>query len=483
MKEKIPISKTEYEILMKIAEKNFKEGTIEEAEQILGVSKSTLESIFRLLADKDLVRINEIIEDIPVLTEKGEEALVEGLPEEQLITLIESGEKELAKVKSKLGKIAGIAIGQAIKKGYIKIIDNKVELITPPEKVREDIQKIKLYLKRVKEGKIKHVDKTLLKRGLIKLEKTRHLKITLVDEPQKILENVQIEVSALTRDLIKTGKWRTVSLKTYDITAQPPRILPARKHFLMEFIEMLRDILKEMGFKEVEGPIIEYELYNFDLLFQPQDHPAREIHDTLWIQNGVKELNLPEELEKKIAEIHKRGWNYEWSRKITERLVLRSQTTAVSARILVSKPKPPLRVFTLGRVYRSDVVDATHLPEFHQLDGLDGDYNYTFRDLLGVLQEISERLGFQIKFKPGYFPFTEPSVEGYVRLPNGRWLELFGAGLMRPEVLEMAGIDYPVGAWGFGVERLAAAYYGIPDIRILYTKDVTTIRSMKLKLL
>jgi len=106
---------------------------------------------------------------------------------------------------------------------------------------------------------------------------------------------------------------------------------------------------------------------------------------------------------------------------------------------------------------------------------------YTFRDLIGLLQEVANRLGLRLKLKPAYFPFTEPSVEGYVRLPNGKWLELFGAGMFRPEVLEAAGVDYPVGAWGFGVERLAAAFYGIQDIRDLYTREVDRIRSFPLK--
>nr|MEB3859775.1 phenylalanyl-tRNA synthetase subunit alpha [Desulfurococcales archaeon] len=143
--------------------------------------------------------------------------------------------------------------------------------------------------------------------------------------------------------------------------------------------------------------------------------------------------------------------------------------------------EPPVRAFTVDRVFRYDPVGPTRLPEFHQLDGIEGDYGYSFRDLLGTLASIAERLGLKVKFKPAYFPFTEPSVEGYVRFPGGRWVELFGAGIFRPEVTRALGIDYTVGAWGMGVERLALAFYGLTDIRSLYTQDVDFIRSFHVR--
>ncbi len=481
MKKGFKVSRSEYELLKKLARIGIEEADMNELVRELGVNKSTLESLLRLLAEKGVIGIEETEETSYSLTNKGEEALSQGLPEEQLIDLVLSGTSSLEEIRSKLGDIAGIAIGQALKKKYIAIKDGKIVLQVDPDQAKKEIKDLKMILEKISEG-IKEVPKDLLKRGLVKKTRIKKERVKILVPLDEVLDNVVVEVSALSRDLIRSGEWRHVALKKYDITALPPREYPARKHYLSEFIEMLRDILKEMGFKEVEGPIIELELFNFDLLFQPQDHPAREIHDTLWIKDGQIREVIPEELLDRVSRIHSTGWRYEWSSDIARRLVLRSQTTAVSARILVSKPNPPLRVFTLGRVYRSDVVDATHLPEFHQLDGLDGDNVYTFRDLLGVLKEISERLGFEIKFKPGYFPFTEPSVEGYVRLPNGKWLELFGAGMMRPEVLEMAGIDYPVGAWGFGVERLAAAYYGLTDIRHLYTKDLRRIQLSRIKL-
>ena len=320
----------------------------------------------------------------------------------------------------------------------------------------------------------------LLKRRLVERRVLEETVIRVPTEPRSLLEMVVPEASALTHEMLRDGSWRGVRFREYDVTAEPPRVLPARLHFLAVFIEELRDIMKEMGFREVRGPLVEVELFNFDMLFQAQDHPAREVHDTL--RPDLREAPLPGDVSgilKRVAAVHGRGWGYRWDERVALRPVMRSQTTSVSVRVLAGlagvEPGKPLRVFTIGRVFRRDAADATHLPEFHQLDGIEGWDGYTFRDLLGTLREIAERLGLEVRFKPAYFPFTEPSVEGYVRLPDGRWLELFGAGLFRPEVREMAGVDFPVGAWGMGVERLAAARYGIRDIRELYTVRVEDI--------
>ena len=137
---------------------------------------------------------------------------------------------------------------------------------------------------------------------------------------------------------------------------------------------------------------------------------------------------------------------------------------------------PPFRVYTIGRVYRVEKVDPRHLPEFHQLDGIMGAYDVTFRDLMGILAEILERLGIKdFKFKPAYFPFTEPSTEVMVRLGD-QWLEVLGAGMFRPEMLAVLGIDYNVAAWGMGIERLAMALYGLRDIRELYSHDIRCLQ-------
>ena len=478
-KTKVPVSKGEYELLLRLARAGIVGASVEEASNATGLPKSTLESLIALLADKGLARVFETVERRVELTDRGRRALEEGLPEEKLVKLLieRGGRASVEEVKKALGGEAGVAIGIAVRSGLARVSKGVVELAAPPSDALRRASRLREILERVERGAVEEVPGDLIKRGLARVVVSKKKSFKLVAPPGELIENVAVEASRLTHEMLRTGSWRMYTLRRYNVEAEPPRVYPAVTHYLSDFIEMLRDIMKEMGFREVTGPMVELELYNFDLLFQPQDHPAREIHDTLRIAQGYSVDDRPEpSLLERVARVHGKGWGYKWRQEQALRLVLRSQTTAVSARVLVGRPGAPLRVFTVGRVFRSDVVDATHLPEFHQLDGLDGDYGYTFRDLLGVLKEISARLGLEVKFKPAYFPFTEPSVEGYVRLPGGRWLELFGAGMMRPEVLEMAGVDYPVGAWGFGVERLAAVYYGFSDIRTLYTRRLDVLR-------
>ena len=484
-KEEYPLSRGEYNLVKKLANAGVEKGYVEEVSQKHGIEEAQLHSLLLLLQEKGLVKVRREEESIYVTTSKGLQALREGLPEEKLVRLLEKsgGSLVVGKVKEELGPEAGIAIGQARRKGYINIEKGRVILARDPQEILREISELKKALQLASEGGLREAPKELVERGLVTREIIRRTWFEFTTPPRAILDNAVVEVARLSHKLLVSGEWRRVRLKKYDVRAEPPEIYPARKHFLGEFIEMLKDIMKELGFVEVRGPIVDIELFNFDILFQAQDHPAREIHDTLRVKEP-KRVPLDEysSLVERVARVHEKGWGYKWNPEIAARVLLRSQTTAVSARVLARRPEPPIRFFTLGRVYRSDVVDSTHLPEFHQLDGIMGWPGYTFRDLIGILREVAGRLGLELRLKPGYFPFTEPSVEGYVRLPNGKWLELFGAGLFRPEVLEAVGVDYPVGAWGFGVERLAAAFYGVNDIRDLYTRDVEKLRRLPVKI-
>ena len=480
----VVVSEGELRLLRRMAEAGISSGTIEEIAEKTGLPVSSVASLIELLRSKDLADVAEEVQEKLELTEKGREALKHGLPEENFVKALVEGETSVSELSRKVPGTK-VAVGILRRKGYLEIDKGKAKLKVPVERVLAEVSNLRNVLESVDRGEVPRDKDSLaeaLRRGLVHRVRLSRRVVKLTDKLEDILGRVRVEVGALTSDHLRSGEWRYLSLRRYDISAPPGKPRMARRHPLMEFIDMLRDIMKELGFTEASGPMVEMELYNFDLLFQPQDHPAREIHDTLAVKRPSRgSLKGLEDLVSRVSEVHGRGWRYRWSPEKAARLVLRSQTTSVSARVIASQPRPPLRVFTIGRVFRSDVVDATHLPEFHQLDGIMGDYDVTFRDLLGLLSEIAGRLGMRIKFKPGYFPFTEPSVEGYVRLPNGKWLELFGAGMFRPEVLEMAGIDYPVAAWGFGIERLAQNYYGLPDIRMLYSRDVDFVSGMRVR--
>jgi phenylalanyl-tRNA synthetase alpha chain len=240
-----------------------------------------------------------------------------------------------------------------------------------------------------------------------------------------------------------------------------------------------------MGFKEFNYNFILQEFWNFDILFQAQDHPSREIHDTFWLDYSSDTiLDASPDLVEKVKRIHEkggsrniRGWGGEWRESVARRYILRTQMTSATIRALSTRPSIPFRIFSIGKVYRPDQVDYKRLPEFTQLDGIISESGFTFKDLLSVLKDFFTRLGFEkVKFKPAYFPFTEPSVEGYVYMEERGWVEVFGAGLFRPEILEVLGYTENVGAWGMGLERLAMKLIGVEDIRLFYSREIDVLR-------
>lgn len=485
--ERIPVSESEYRILKLMAEHGVEPGreyTSEELASLLGVDRSGLEAILRLLASKGLVVLKEQIVEEYALTDEAKRYLGEGFPEEKLVKLLveAGGELSVEDIRSRLGDQASIALANASKKGWIRIQGGKVVLVIDPARAVPEERGI--LEKVLAGGKLSSKEVKILKRR--KLIDVYRKRVTLFSLPRSaldILNSVVIEVGALTRELIESGKWRSVKLREYDVTASPPRRLPGRLNFFAQFIEHIRDVMKELGFTEVEASPVELEFWNYDVLFQPQFHPARMPTDTFYLRSPSEGL-LPTGLVDSVRRAHEEGiagstgWRYRWDPRRAARLILRSHTTAVSARILSVRPSPPFRYFSLGRVYRVENIDPKHLPEFHQVDGIASEDGVNLRWLIGMLSEFLERLGFrEYKFRPAYFPFTEPSVEGYVRI-RGAWLEILGAGLFRPEMLAALGIDYPVAAWGMGIERLAMALYGLDDIRQLYSTDVRFLASM-----
>ncbi|GBD28860.1 Phenylalanine--tRNA ligase alpha subunit [bacterium HR31] len=228
-----------------------------------------------------------------------------------------------------------------------------------------------------------------------------------------------------------------------DVTLPGRRPLVGREHVLGRMMEEIRDIFRSMGFEVVEGPELETEEFNFRRLNIPDDHPARDAQDSFYVDDEH---------------------------------LLRTQCTAVDVRVMPRRT-PPIRVVTVGRCYRRDVVDSTHMPVFHQVDGFMVGEGIRFSDLKGVLAEFARQLWgpqTRVRFQPSYFPFTEPSAEIAVSF-RGRWLEIGGCGMFHPRVLEMAGIDperYTAFAFGCGVDRPAMVRYGIDDIRLFWENDV-----------
>ncbi len=239
----------------------------------------------------------------------------------------------------------------------------------------------------------------------------------------------------------------------------------------------------------MRGPPVETEFWNFDALFQAQDHSSREWSDVYTIKEPTHgKLPKDKELVKNVQKVHEtgepvgsRGWRYEWSSKKASRLILRPQGTAVSARTLYGL-KIPSKYFSIARCYRPDSVDATHLSEFNQAEGIVCDPSITFRDLLGILKTFAVEVAnaTEVKFKPDYYPFTSPSVELSALHPELGYIEFGGAGIFRPEVTAPFGIKDPVIAWGLGIDRLFMVRRGINDIRELFTQKLDWLRTVTL---
>jgi phenylalanyl-tRNA synthetase alpha chain len=320
---------------------------------------------------------------------------------------------------------------------------------------------------------------------------TRYLEIT--DRGRKALDGSESEgesIGPITHRMLREGTWKGSSFRSYKMDIPPARMHSGRLHPYMRYLDVVRRKFVAMGFSEMTGPLVESEFWNNDALFMPQFHPARQIHDAYYVEEGVSSPEPDPEVVSRVAEVHEnggdtgsRGWVYGFDERRTLRAVMRSQGTSLSARCLASGPQIPGKYFALARCFRYDQVDATHLPDFFQIEGIVLGEGINLRHLLGLLKMFAEEVAGaeDYRFLPGYFPFTEPSVELHVKHPQLGWIEGGGAGLFRPEVCLPLGIEVPVIAWGLGLDRLAMLAMGLSDIRDLVTADLSVLRKIAIR--
>ena len=278
----------------------------------------------------------------------------------------------------------------------------------------------------------------------------------MVNEVRALIEERLEETKTA---LARKAREEQMKREVIDVTLPAKKANTGHKHPNTIALEEVERIFVGMGYEVVEGPEVEYDLYNFEKLNIPKGHPARDEQDTFYINDSI---------------------------------LLRSQTSPVQARVM-EKQKPPIRMIAPGRVFRSDEVDATHSPSFHQIEGLVIDKHITFADLKGTLAEFARELfgeDTKVKFRPHHFPFTEPSAEVDVscfkcggkgcRFCKGSgWIEILGCGMVHPHVLEMCGIDpeeYTGFAFGVGLERIALLKNEIDDMRLLYENDIRFLK-------
>jgi phenylalanyl-tRNA synthetase alpha chain len=316
----------------------------------------------------------------------------------------------------------------------------------------------------------------------ITIKEQKETRVSITEAGRALLpaiENEKAQERRLTTELITSGKWKEVEFSALDVEAPAPAVYPGRSHPLVDIIEEVKEIFVGLGFSEIDGPIVQSGFWNFDALYTPQDHPAREMQDTFYVSGERQAIPASKDQITKVSGVHKHGWGG-WKPEEAERVVLRTHTTPVTLQHLAKLKPEVARFFSVGRVFRNEKVSYKHLVEFHQVEGVATAPKASLRDLMGLQKEFYARMGIKkVKFWPTFFPYTEPSLQSMVyndRLE--KWVELFGMGMFRPEVTKPLGIKNPVLAWGGGLERIAMLRFGLDDVRDLYTNRVSWLRSV-----
>ncbi len=413
------------------------------------------------------------------LTQEGREYLKKGLPEKQLLDILNKQPLKSMPFDEAKKSVDNfyIALQWALKNKWAKSFGKDLVLGAYPKEIPEQVALQKI-----------DNDEDVDKESLEKLIQRKLVRKIVTSEADKLVGK---EVTNLTPQLLKSGLWKQVEFKKYDVEVPVSKVYPGKLHPYRQVIEELREKFLGLGFIELPSPLVELSFWNFDALFMPQDHPARGLHDFFPTKVPVYGKILDKDLWGRVEETHKngwitgsKGWGGNWNVKTAQRLLARSHDTGISARTVAQLKREdlPYKMFFIPHVFRPDVIDAKHLIEFDQCGGIVAGEGLHFRHLLGYLKEIALTVtgAEKVKFKSSYFPFTEPSVEGYAYHPKIGWFEFGGAGMFRPEVTLPLGIESPVLAWGLGLGRLAMIRLNVDDIRYLQTDNLKWLREKEM---
>jgi phenylalanyl-tRNA synthetase alpha chain len=424
-----------------------------------GLDQSMVNRAALELEEEGLIELGEDEELEYVLTEKGLEVKEKGSPEYRLVQRVSEDSVEISELED-IPK--DIAIGKARERGWIEIKEGEVYITSEGEEVDEDPVKKKLEDEDFTD---EHED-----RGLAEPDSSTERRLSLTEDGEGLnLEDVELDFNVEARTATpRTGK----------------------KHYYKNILQYARQTWIELGFQEMEGDYVVPSFLNFDALYTPQDHPARELHDTFFVENPeTSDLSEYGDKVEHVKETHENGWSTgsrgyggDWSREEAERNVVRTHTTAISAQQLhkidINEEELPKKFFIVGRNFRNETVDRTHLAEFYQTDGIVVGKDLNFANLKGYISKFFEKMGYD-KFRliPSYYPYTEMSVEVQVwDEEDEEWLGMGGAGMFRPEVVKpMLGFEAKVLAWGLGIPRIAFMAAGLSDIRELYRNDIKII--------
>lgn len=502
----------EVKVLLKYSEND--ELTSEKLMKELNYKEGHANQAFSWLSGKNLLKeIGRIPMTFFEMTETGRNLKDSGTIEERAVKFVKNnGAKTLPEIAAGLGveqKDIGSAFGPLSKEGVFKMnAEKKVEYTGVRLPARISITSALLEKASKAENCI--LDNASLSKEEQTVIATLAKKRGASDSPFKIIERETVvfkllpnakdvaetlrktgvtgnEIGEVTPKMLSSGEWKNGVFRGYNIAVPPARVIPGRTNPYVQFLESVKDKLCSLGFQEFDGPLVETEFWNGDALFMPQFHAARDIHDVYRIKNPTHAKSIEEPYLTNIANVHKdggnsgsRGWNYEFDNEFTRRLILRSQGTVLSAHQL-HKAEIPGKYFGIARCFRYDKVDATHLSDFYQTEGIVLGKDVNLKTLLGFLEMFAKEIAgaTEVKYVPGYFPFTEPSIEVHIKHPVLGWFELGGSGIFRPEVTKAMGVDCPVLAWGIGIDRMALMALGLNDLRELFCEDIERVRQRR----
>ncbi|UYV66993.1 FARSA [Cordylochernes scorpioides] len=470
------------EKVLKLIEENGKLSSLEIANKLKVDHQKIIGAIKSIEACGNVIKTQQESEKHWHLTDEGKKVAEEGSHEAVVFNGIPS-EGIAQKVLMKNIPNAKVGFSKAMSFGWISIdksgpngprVMRKVESIE--DKVQLSLQQIKnLQIDQVPESQKQELKKRKLLQEVI-------VKCSVVEKGSDFTTQIIKEETDLNSALLASGEWKDTKFKKYNFNALGAPVASGHYHPLLKVRSEFKNIFIKLGFTEMPtSNYVESSFWNFDALFQPQAHPARDLQDTFFVSDPKNSQSFPEDYLQKVKDVHSKGGygseghHCDWKREEAQKNVLRTHTTAVSARMLYAlaqnKPFKPIKYFSIDRVFRNETLDATHLAEFHQIEGIMAGRGLKLAHLMEILRVFFNSLGMtQLKFKPAYNPYTEPSMEvfGYHSGLN-KWVEVGNSGMFRPEMLLPMGLpeDVTVIAWGLSLERPTMIKYGLNNIREL----------------
>ncbi|MEK6817079.1 MAG: phenylalanine--tRNA ligase subunit alpha [Nanoarchaeota archaeon] len=462
------------------------------------VGKSGMQEIevmraLQWLENKGALKINLSVQEMVKLDTNGENYRKHGLPEIRLLKELSSGEKcvdDLSLPKEEvsisigaLKKKAAIDVAKRNDRLFLSITQNGKNLLEKESLEEKLLKHLPIELSHMSPEQKFAFDNLKSRKNIVRLEVVKLRTITLT-ALGKELSKEKIKdadfVDTLTPELLKSGEWKGKTIRPYDIKINVPKISSGRRHPYNESLNLIRKVFLEMGFQEMTGPWVETAFWCMDSMWIPQDHPARDVQDTFFLD---RKGDLPDaKIVSRVKAAHENGLNTgstghtkKWEPEIARELLLRTHSTATTFRYFFEhKLNHDCKYFYIANNFRNEAVDATHLTEFGQAEGFIMGDNLSLADLMGFIKEFYAKLGItKIRFKPTFNPYTEPSMEAhYYNEKLGKWYALINSGIFRPEALAPYGITKSVIAWGMGSSRIAAILTGKGKLKDLLGPEV-----------